>query len=192
MEYPLMIPPFRIKNFDEMTENEAKKHFEWFKSEIPKRLELLKRAIEETEPKLSFTLDFSKDSLVGLWDWYLKNAEVVEKTNEEYSNELSSANEMTKQFIRKEKISSGWMAVALDISIYFAECLIKAHQELKWGIVTKPKSLAYVNKPVVIGFANNMALDATNIIFVQTRKILKGLRNEQALFKLFENWESQL
>lgn len=192
MEYYLMTPSFPLKNFDKMTEKEAKKHFEWYISEIPKRLGLLKRAIEETESELSFTLDFTKNSLVGLWNWYLKNVEIVEKANEEYINELSSANEITKSFIRKEKISSGWMAVALDISIYFAECLIKAHQGLKWGIVTKPKSLVYVNKPVVIGFSNNMKLDAANILFVQTRKVLKGIHDEQALLKLFENWENQL
>lgn len=192
MEYLLMSPPFEIKDFDKMSKSEAKEHFNWYTKEIPNRVKLLNRAIEITDLDLQVNLDYKKESLVALWKWYLNNVEVVEKTNEEIDVEIISANKMTKQFVRKGKIATGWLAVAMDISIYFAECLIKEHQELTWGVVTRPKSLAYVNKPVVVGFSNGMELDATNILFVQTRKILKGVQDEQALQKLFENWEKQL
>jgi len=45
-----------------------------------------------------------------------------------------------------------------------------------------------VNKPVIAGFTHDMKLDATNILYVQTGKVLRGIRDEQALVKLFENW----
>ncbi|MGR6125980.1 hypothetical protein [Paenibacillus sp. SER-28] len=41
MDYKLMQPPFEIKEYSEMSKEEAKEHFNWFKQQIPSRLEQL-------------------------------------------------------------------------------------------------------------------------------------------------------
>ncbi len=192
MEYSLMTPPFQVRNFDEMSEKDAKEHYEWYLSEISNRLNLLEKAVNVLKPYQQVKLDFSKDSLIDLWGWYIDNVQIVQKSEEEYQNELVSANPVTREFIQKDEIATGWLSIAMDISIYFAECLVKNNKVLNWGLVTKPKSLACVNKPVIVGFKNNMKLDATNIIFVQTRKILKGVRKRDALLQLYDNWASQV
>lgn len=192
MEYPLMAPPFHIKNFDEMSETDAKEHYEWYLSEIPNRLKLLETSVKVLKPKQDIEFDFTKESLIGLWSWYLDNVEIVQKTEEEYQLEVNNSNSMTRKSIMKEKITIGWLAIAMDISIYFAECFVRNNEVLQWGLMTKPKSLACVNKPVVIGFRHNMQLDATNILFVQTRKILKGLKKKDALLQLYDNWVNHI
>lgn len=192
MEYSLMTPPFQIKNFDEMSEKDAKEHYDWYISEIPNRLKLLEKALNVLKPNQEVKFDFSKESLIGLWSWYLDNAEIIQKTEEEYQKEVANSTPMTRTSIKKEKIATGWLAIAMDISIYFAECLVKNNEALQWGVVTKPKSLACVNKPVIIGFNHNMQLDATNILFVQTRKVLKGVKKKDALLQLYDNWVNHI
>ena len=192
MEYSLMTPPFQIKNFEEMTEKDAKEHYEWYLSEIPNRLDLLEKAVIALKQNHEVKLNFSKDTLIDLWGWYIDNVQIIQKSDEEYQNELVSSNPMIKEFIKKEEIATGWLSIAMDISIYFAECLVKNNEVLNWGLVTKPKSLACANKPIIIGFKNNMKLDATNVIFVLTRKILKGDRKRDVLLQLYDNWASQI
>ncbi|WP_258297376.1 hypothetical protein [Paenibacillus peoriae] len=64
MEYKLMQPPFDMKEYSEMSKNEAKKHFNWFKQQIPSRLEQL-GAFSQIH------LDYSGRSLIDIWEWYL-------------------------------------------------------------------------------------------------------------------------
>lgn len=192
MEYSLMTPPFKMKDFEKMSDKEAREHFEWYLSEISVRLDLLESAINSLKSLDRVKLDFSRESLLIVWDWYLENVQIVQKSEEAYQNELLNSNSMTKDFIKREEIPKGWLSVAMDISIYFSECLVKNQEHLNWGIVTKPKSLACVNKPVIVGFKNDMKLDATNLLFVLTRKILKGDKKRDALIKLYDNWLNQI
>lgn len=48
-DYPMMIPPFEVKDYSTMTPKEAKQHFDWFVGEVPKRIRLLLGAIEYSE-----------------------------------------------------------------------------------------------------------------------------------------------
>ena len=92
MEYSLMTPPFKMKNFEDMTDKEAREHY----------------------------------------DWYLENVQIVKKSEEAYQNELLKSNPMTRDFIKSEEIPKGWLSVAMDISIYFSECIVKNQKQLNW------------------------------------------------------------
>ena len=190
MNYPYIVPPFEVKDFEEMSPKEARVHFDWFVGIIPDRMRLLEARILESFGDGGFELDYTKDSLLKVWTWYQKNVQIEEKSEEELAREKSLANEITVSYIEAKKITPVWMAVALDISTYFAECMVKNNPSLKWDVVTKPKSFAYVNKPVVVGYKYNMALDASNIILVQTKKIIEENTSQDALVVIFENWES--
>ncbi|QAA33766.1 hypothetical protein C1I91_20220 [Clostridium manihotivorum] len=71
---------------------------------------------------------------------------------------------------------------------YFAECFVGEFSTIKWGFVSKPNSLAYVNKPVLLGFKTGVELDATNIVRNLTLKVASGEKDYQALLKLFRVW----
>lgn len=192
VEYSLMTPPFKMKNFEEMSDKETREHYDWYISEIPIRLELLESAINSFKSFDRVKLDFSRESLLIVWDWYLENVQIVQKSEGTYQDELLNANPITRDFIKREEIPKGWLSIAMDISIYFSECFVKNQKQLNWGLVTKPKSLACVNKPVIVGFKNDMKLDATNLLFVLTRKVLKGDKKRDALINLYDNWFNQI
>lgn len=191
MDYKLMIPPMRIGRYEDMKKKDAKKHFDWYISEVPKRIEQLRLLLVNFESESSVILDFTPQSLIELWNWYINNVEILDKTEIELENEKSERGIYITKNILKNKISIEWLAIAVDIGIYFAECMIKNCNNLKWDVIYKPKSLMCVNKPVVVGFKSNIQMDSANLMLVQTRKILKGQYNNKAMFDLFNNWQSQ-
>lgn len=188
MEYMFMQPPFEIKPFKDMTKKDAQKHFEWYVGSIPDRIEILKDAFEVLGRGKREELDFSEESLVKLWNWYIVNVEISNKTKEEIENEKSKLPEWVSRNISSQKIGIGWMSIAMDIAIYFAELFVKYYSNIKWGFVSKPNNLAYVNKPVLIGFKAGLDLDTTNIVRNLTLKVANGEKDPESLSKLYKVW----
>lgn len=76
--------------------------------------------------------------------------------------------------------------MSIAINIVFLECFIKEHRTINRGFVSKPKSLAYINKPVLVGFKSGLDLDSTNLVRVFTSKIVDGGEDENALLKIYK------
>lgn len=191
MEYRLMEPPFEIKAFKDMNKKEAMKHFEWYVNEAPKRIELLREAILYTDFIEKDKLDFSEESLKLLWKWFIPRVKLVSKTTEEIGSELDKYPDWMKEYVSKEKLSMESLTLTMDIAIYFAEVFIRNFDEVKWGVITKPKSLVYVNRPVLIGFRNS-ELDTRRIIFNLANKVSKGNHDENALYNIYKVWEGYI
>ncbi|QYK66307.1 hypothetical protein [Paenibacillus sp. S02] len=92
MEYKLMQPPFDMKEYSEMSKNEAKKHFNWFKQQIPSRLEQL-GAFSQIH------LDYTDRSLIDIWEWYLGNIQIQSKSASELEEEHPETEEWLKSYI---------------------------------------------------------------------------------------------
>lgn len=189
-----MIPPFEMKPFREMTKKEATLHFNWYLDEIPKRIELIRMAYLETSNRKKEDLDLSPQSLIKLWEWFLPLMEIITKSDKEITEELKKVpNWLNDEIIENNKeLSSGTLSIAMDIAIYFAEVFIRNFEKLEWGLITKPKSLAYVNSPVVVGFSSNMELDPRNLIYILTLKAIDGHTNKEDLYNLFEIWKGDV
>lgn len=186
MIYKIMEPPFGSKGYQDMTEQEAKIHFDWYIKMIPKRLDMLKNAYKLKNQEDIF--DFSSESLVPLWSWYLDNVNILPKSTDEYKREVQNMPDYMKINVPKEKVEIGWIQISLDIGIYFSECLLNHSPKLRWGFVTEPKGLNSVNRPVIMGFINDMDFDHTNIMSVATSKISRKASTDDALFQLFDIW----
>ena len=77
----------------------------------------------------------------------------------------------------------------MDIAIYFAEIFIKNYDNLTWGLITKPKSLVYVNRPVVVGFSSGVELDPRLLVYNLILNKMDGSAKKEDLYNLFEVWE---
>lgn len=173
MDYFPILPPFEFKSFDDMSKKEAQNYFDWFMETKPVRLEQLKKLVDDTGYD-SARLDYSDGSLVYLWRWYLDNAELVDRPEEEIREEVKRQTVgLTKIAISKggvmtelnkkqmydhfynekprKKISTPWRFIARDIGLYLGECLIRKHKDrgLYWGF-TKKKTFNHF-KPAVMG-----------------------------------------
>ena len=155
MGYSLMIVPFDFANhnkiaaqqffdnyaFFELTPKRAKEYFLWFKNEIPNRITMLWEYMKEERPE-SQPFDYSPESLILLWDWYETKIKQAPKTKKEIEYSVSKYPKWMEENIRKitMKYTEETLSLALDISIYYGETIIKNYPNLYWGAFYKAKA----------------------------------------------------
>lgn len=182
-----------IKKFDLMTQKEVEEHFKWFINQIPVRIEILKEAVAE-DKTIPFACDYSSESLISLWNWYITKISIVSKSEDELSKELDNIKEewIRESIIRNssEKISAQTAAICLDVGIYFGETLIHNHNSLYWGYYTKPKRDIFVNRPVIQGFKSNMRFNPAVVVFNLTWQYWWSDKEKyRTLYDMYLNWE---
>ncbi len=194
MEYSMMEPPFPVRDFKEMTKKEAQQNFDWFVLQIPHRLNLLKTLVEHTEFKSCERLDLSEKSLIDIWSWFIPHVKTVQRSPEEMKNLLESIPDGLHSSIIQDQsftLSKETKILVVDLAIYFAEVFTRNYPSISWGFLTKPKSLVYVNKPVLLGFKHN-ELDPVQIVRVLASKVSKGNKEINELLKLFHVWKEKI
>lgn len=194
MEYPLMSPSLELKPFEKMTKKEAENHFNWYLSEIPNRIALLRETFSKTGEGKIEDLDFTPKSLQKIWEWFLPNIEIISKSDDEINEEINEIPVQLKDIISidRRKFSTGTLSIGMDIAIYFAEIFIKNYDNLTWGLITKPKSLVYVNRPVVVGFSSGVELDPRLLVYNLILNKMDGSAKKEDLYNLFEVWEEDI
>jgi len=174
MNYEYMIPPFRHDGFNTLNSRQIEQYFLWYIEQSAYRIDLLNKYIKSTNCDL--IMDYSPDSLIELWDWYEKYVLL----NDEINDKSVSIDNGTKLF------SNTVLKIALDISFYFAETIIKNNPTIKWGYFTRPKNLMSVNKPVLLGFKSS-CLDPRLIIENCSYRSIR-CRNRNNLYNIYNNW----
>ena len=115
IKYDILIPPFN-KNTQEFSAEEAKEYFNWYMSQIPKRIKYLSKISE-------CNLDMSFDSLVGLWRWFLKTAEIERTLKERLDSIREELKHKPKSFVEhinsesKEQLSLQTEYILRDIGM---------------------------------------------------------------------------
>lgn len=123
IDYDILIPPIN-KQFKNFTKKEAESYFEWYKNQLNPRIEYLRKYS-------GVDLDYSVNSLVDIWGWFLKIAETEKAPKaktEEIRNRLKSLpkeiiedvlNEQSRQFSLETEY------IIRDIAMYFGEVYVK-------------------------------------------------------------------
>lgn len=194
MDYVLMEPPFEMKEFHEMNKREAQQYFDWYMSQVPVRLKQLKEAYAETSGRDSGELDFSPQSLVPLWSWFLPWVAYEPKTAEEIQEELAKLPEwLHESFLEAPyDLSTGTLTLAADIAVYFAEVFRKKYPNLEWGFVIKPKSFMHVNRPILKDNNSTFILEPQHLLHVITLEAAENNLDQEALINLYTIWEGDL
>lgn len=172
--------------FDEFTPKMAKEYFDWYINDREHRLRILKEYLREIHKDI--TLDFSPESLIPLWGWY--ETQIVEEDKDpcELQSEKEQYPEWVRDHISDKKISMETLKYAWDISIYFAEVIVRNNKDkISWGYITKPKRNFYVNRPVLKGFAFNKLLEPRHIVYICTLKSAES-KDSNRLYDLYYVW----
>ena len=155
LHYEVLIPPI-IKPFELLNGAEAKEYFNWYIEHIPERVNYL-----QTYSKVE--LDYSMNSLIEIWKWFLKNAS-IEKTPQKRMKSLmeelkNSPREIAKGIIEENKrqFSLETEYIIRDIAMYFGEVCVKNHNSIYWGYHTDIKKDSFANKPILMGFEDRDA-----------------------------------
>ncbi len=188
MIYEGVDPPLE-KDFYSLNKKEAMRYFEWFVSIIPKRIAMLRKAC--VSDGIGDILDYTPESLVPLWRWYLDDVRFEEQSREEYEARLASVPDYMWHHVNQTVVARGYRLIAWDISIYFAECMLRACPKISWGIVFKPKNYVAVNRPILVGFENDLDLDTHQIVRTQMHRILDNGTDEGKLLHFFNIWRNK-
>ena len=159
------------------------------------RIEVLKNYIEE-EGNENIKFDYTPESLIPLWDWYVEHIVMVKKSEEEIEEERSQYPDYVR--IREEKISYDTLQIFYDISCYFGEVIIRNSEgKAYWGYKTKPKNMVSVKEPVILGFLDGLFLNCVSLLNGLTWRYIEAVeenREESArgLFDLYNKWHQLL
>lgn len=185
MEYIMMEIPSGMFSNKKISKEEVHKNFEYYISQSKERINYLNSYIEKTGINMEF--DFSPFSLIALWKWYETKIEVVKKTDEELATQISQYPDWMNEFITKDRVADNTLKIALDVSFYFAEVIIKNNEKISWGYFTSPRSRVSVNQPVLLGFSNDIDLNPRTLVLNCTRKSIKK-KDEGILFNMYNTW----
>lgn len=153
MEYTLSLPPFQMKDFLDMNEEEAKQFFDWYVSEIPNRMHMLYEVANH-----QVSLDYTRGSLMPLFQWYLDQIELHELSESDIALILDSIRDVSETIFDEEKelllenpyeVSADNIDLAMDIAIYYAQTIIHHFPEVRWTYFTSPRNHSDLNEPVL-------------------------------------------
>ena len=157
---PLIFPD--DKSFKEMNKAEAQAYFDWFTSHVDERSEYLRKKVSEGLKIPMESLDFSMESLILIWRWFLENAE-LQKTPKSVLRDLRKelkANGQPEEFIEymirehSAELSIFSRYVIIDIGMYVGKMFVTNFQTLRWDYYTDNKRDSFFNRPQIFGFVN--------------------------------------
>lgn len=186
--YHLMVPPFEFVPFEKMNKKQAKEYFDWFILQTESRI-LELQAYAKLHGITHSVFDDSIRSLIPVWEWYESQITLTKKSPEEIQRELIGRPKWMHGIIEQstERLSDLTIATAIDLSFYFAKVFLIHNPSISWGIRTKPKSLASVNRPVLTGFIKDMILDPSRIVIVSAEKSSRAPFSTR-LLDLYQTW----
>lgn len=150
LKYEILVPTI-LKPFEDFTEQETQEYFDWYISKIPERIQIL-------AAYSGVILDYSPESLVDIWTWFIKNVE-IEKTPkvriEELKKQLQGQPKDYMDSVLKEneqQLSLESMYILRDIAMYIGEVDVRNNNALYWGFHTDVHLDSFANRPIIMGY----------------------------------------
>jgi hypothetical protein len=172
------VPP---KDFSALSDDEAEAYFAEYTEAVPDRVARLGGEVGEG------VLDGSPESLVPLWEWFLRR----EDGRRDGSSELPPWYEPDPPELAAQRLSAGTLRDVDAIAAYLAEVFLRTVPGAEWGIGKLPKRMEYEaqNKPVVrlpdagevdpVGVAYSLAVRVA---------LLGGGREPDTLLSTYRAW----
>lgn len=197
IEYNSAIPPLN-KQFCQFSKKEANTYFTWYTNSIDERIEYLRDKSQQP-------LDFSPDSLVRLWGWFIKNARVETtppETLEAMRRKLLEEGSPIVDYVIKDhmiRLTTQTEGILGDIGMYLGKLFLHNHSGIYWGFYTYPKEDVFVNQPLLLGFPNEVfpgrqgpPFPPDHMVRVQASRLLRGPANKWDLYWIYQKWADKL
>jgi hypothetical protein len=186
-QYQLFSPPVAFPLW-KLPARQARQYYEWFQSQIPVRLEELRRLVEP----YGLSLDYTRDSLPALGRWFELQVETRPRTPEEMAAERLKEPAWLEGYVKPWVLTERAFSICcIDTGIYFAELLRHLHPHLHWDLVLKPRNDADLHEPVLVGFPRRVRFNPTAIMMVLAFKVVKHESAAAELPRLLRTWEAE-
>jgi len=194
LDYDILIPPLD-KPFKKLTKKQAEKYFIWYKSQLTPRVEYL-------QSYSGVVLDYSVDSLIDIWDWFLSIAETEETPQvrlDELREELKHLPPDLLETALKEhsrQLSLQTEYIVRDIAMYFGEVYVKNNSAITWGYHTNKRLDSFYNRPLLVGFEDwdytppfQAHWDPLFWVRKEACSILYGDQRKDDLLLMYNKWQ---
>ena len=181
--------------FEEMNDKQAEETFNWFMENIPTRMEYFRSRCSNDLKIPKDKLDYSADSLLLVWKWFLKNEKRVKTTRAERKEMSEGAKIFGQSYINLEKFADVTKYMIYDIALYVGQCYINNYNSLYWDYTTRPKSSVTVNQPRVAGFIaeykgkkGTLTFPVIHMVETQAANIFFNEQDVNDLKKVYTFW----
>lgn len=194
LKYDLLIPPHG--SYTQMTPKQAKESFEFFMEHLPERVEYLRNRCAQDLRIPIDKLDYSPESLILVWKWFLKTARTEKTPKEELEKMKEGAKIFGESYINREQLSVITHFIIRDIAMYVGQCFVLNYPNMYWSYKpTKVKNDVTGNQPMIVGFhmtyngkEGDISFFPIHMISVQAGSIIRHSKNEKDLYNLFIKW----
>lgn len=198
VKYHLLVYPSGIVP-QNMTPEQGEEYCNWFISKIPERMEYFRRRCALDQFLSPDVLDYSPESLLIVWRWFLKIAR-TEKTPKETRRQMApQAKVFGDSYIPQRVLSVATEFILHDIAMYVGECFVHNRPSLRWCYVPQVDNCVYRNQPAISTFHIVMDICGTrmegndnffpiHMVGVQAAGILHGTEKEADLYNIFMKW----
>lgn len=192
--YDLLVPPEGC-NYRAMTPAQAKRSFAWFLEHIPERMQYMRARCAKDLKIPEERLDYSSESLVFVWRWFIKTARIEKTPQEEVERMEKAAVIFGESYVNRTQFTVATQYILRDVAMYLGQCYVRNYKVLTWSYRTKPKSDVYLNQPLVSGFQSvyegkckPLSFPPLHMARVQAAKIFKSTQSSYDLHDIFEYW----
>lgn len=201
-DYMPLIVPYN-KPFSDLSRKEADYYFKWFLSHIDERAEYLKEMICRDLNISKNQLDYTLESTVIIWRWFLSIARISNTPDGVLKQLRNSLKGYPESFIAhmvqqsEDELSIATEYVLRDIGMYVSKLFIPTYTQLKWEIRYTPKSYVHVNEPLIVGFIDDDPLypkpfspemEPVDLVRTPAMNLFEGTENERDLFDRCMQW----
>ena len=194
INYDLLVPPLGL-DCSKLTPKQAKENFDWFVSKIPERMKYLSsRCASDLKLQIE-KLDFSAESILLIWKWFLGKAQIERTPKDEIEQMKRKYAQFGDSWVEYERFSVATEYVIRDIGMYLGQAFVHFSNHIEWGYVTKPKNLVHVNAPILIGFEDyrytptfKPQFEPISAVRRQALNLMTKESKESDLYNLFIKW----
>lgn len=180
LTYDICVPPIS-KPHDAFDSDETYDYFQWYINIIPERIDYLIKVCAKDLKIEENKIDFSAESLLLIWKWFLNIAKTEKNENGHLIMDLQTE------------------YICRDIGMYFGEMFNTNFDSIYWSYYEAPRTDVFVNKPLLKGFKDNCVSPPFDAVFepihmvrVQACKILKNRQNVDDLLKIYNIWVEKI
>lgn len=202
---PLLIPI--DKPFIKLTPEEAKEYFDWFIMHVDERSEYLKQKVAENLRLDTNKIDFSLDSLIYIWRWFLSVAElnktpkvILDKIKDQL-NKNGKPKEFIEDMLQENKMELSVFShyVIRDIGMYVGKMFVTNFQSLRWDYHTDIEKDSFANMPQIFGFIDNTytppfeeQFEPIHYTEMQASNLFDNTANEKDFYNMCIQWTRRI
>jgi hypothetical protein len=155
-------------DYSQLTDEEAQGAFEGFVAAGPERVASLRAEVGED------VLDFSPESLVPLWEWFVRRQDAGEDSSGDFPDWYTADQPTGGQ----PAIAPGTVRDIERIGYYLAEVFLRNADEAEWAIARLAPRMQYAhqNKPVVK--ISGLDVDPIGVAFTLLARLRRGTGRE--------------